>query len=223
MNCPVFGTLGPAVPETELRIATEDGDVLGPGKEGLIEVRGPQVTPGYYKNEEENLKSFTGDGFFRTGDLGMLTLGGELVITGRAKEIIVLASGENIDPSRIENAITMFPFIQDAILVGQDKKGLGALIVPNMDELRDYVSRKLDVFRNEEKHLITDSKVLDHVKKELNRRLLPKMGFKPHEKLQGIIFLDREFTLGEELTNTLKKKRHIIEKKYKAMIDALLH
>lgn len=223
LNCPVFGTLGPAVPETELRIATEEGDVLGPGKEGLIEIRGPQVTPGYYKNEEENLKSFTGDGFFRTGDLGMLTLGGELVITGRAKEIIVLASGENIDPSRIENAITMFPFIQDAILVGQDKKGLGALIVPNMDELRDYVSRKLDVFRNEEKHLITDSKVLDHVKKELNRRLLPKMGFKPHEKLQGIVFLDREFTLGEELTNTLKKKRHIIEKKYKAMIDALLH
>lgn len=65
--------------------------------------------------------------------------------------------------------------------------------------------------------------MLDHVKKELNRRLLPKMGFKPYEKLQGIVFLDREFTLGEELTNTLKKKRHIIEKKYKAMIDALLH
>lgn len=223
LNCPIYGTLGPAVPETELRIASENGEILGPGEEGLIEVRGPQVTAGYYRNEQENQKSFTEDGFFRTGDLGVLTIHGELTITGRAKEIIVLASGENIDPSRIENAITVFPFIQDAILVGQDKKGLGALLVPNIEELRDYVSKKIKVLRKEEKNLITDSNVLDHVKKELNRRLLPKMGFKPYEKLQNIAFLDREFTLGEELTNTLKKKRHIIERKYKAMIDSLLH
>ncbi|MDJ0622105.1 MAG: long-chain fatty acid--CoA ligase [Desulfocapsaceae bacterium] len=223
LNCKIYGTLGPAVPETDLRIVGKRGEILDPGQEGIIEVRGPQVTSGYYRNEEENSKSFTEDGFFRTGDLGMLTLTGELIITGRAKEIIVLASGENIDPSRIENAITVFPFIQDAILVGQDKKGLGALIVPNMEELREYVSNKLHVFRKEEKSLITDRKVIDQVKREINGRLLPKMGFKPYERLQGIAFLDREFTLGEELTNTLKKKRHIIEKKYKAIIDSLLH
>ncbi len=223
LNCRVYGTLGPAVPETELRIVSESGEALGPGEEGLIEVRGPQVTAGYYNNDEENLKSFTADGFFKTGDLGKLTVAGELVLTGRAKEIIVLASGENIDPSRIENAITVFPFIQDAVLVGQDKKGLGALIVPNMEELREFVSRRLKGSGKEEKELIADTTVLDHVKRELNRRLLPKMGFKPYEKLQGIAFLDREFTLGEELTNTLKKKRHIIEKKYKSLIDSLLH
>lgn len=222
LGCRIYGTLGPAVPETDLRITSTDGEVLEPGEEGIIEVRGPQVTSGYFKNEEENRKSFTEDGFFKTGDLGMLTITGELVITGRAKEIIVLASGENIDPSRIENAITVFPFIQDAILVGQDKKGLGALIVPDMEELREYVSKKLHVLWNEEKSLITDTKVIEQVKKEINRRLMPKMGFKPYERLQGVAFLDREFTLGEELTNTLKKKRHIIEKKYKAIIDSLL-
>ncbi len=222
LDCKIYGTLGPAVPETDLRIVSENGEILGPGSEGLIEVRGPQVTAGYYKNEEENKKSFSVDGFFRTGDLGKLTIGGELIITGRAKEIIVLASGENIDPSRIENAITIFPFIQDAILVGQDKKGLGALLVPNVDELKNYVSDKVKGLRGEDKEIIKNSKVLDHVKSELNRLLLPKMGFKPYEKLQGIAFLDREFTLGEELTNTLKKKRHVIEKKYKALIDSLL-
>ena len=222
LDCQIYGTLGPAVPETDLRIAGAGGEVLGPGEEGIIEVRGPQVTSGYFNNEEENRKSFTDDGFFKTGDLGMLTMTGELVITGRAKEIIVLASGENIDPSRIENAITIFPFIQDAILVGQDKKGLGALIVPNMEELREYVHKKLHDLRREEKSLITDTKVIAQVKKEINRLLMPKMGFKPHEKLLGIAFLDREFALGEELTNTLKKKRHIIEKKYKAIIDSLL-
>jgi len=223
VNCRIYGTVGPAVPLTELRIVSEDGRELPPGEEGLIEVRGPQVTKGYYRNEEESARSFTSDGFFRTGDLGKLTLNRELVITGRAKEIIVLASGENIDPTRIENAITMFPFIQDAVLVGQDKKGLGALLIPNVDELREYVSQKFSDLREEGEGLLTNSKVLEHIKREMNRLLHPKQGFKSHEKLQGIAFLTKEFKLGEELTNTLKKKRHIIEKKYKQIINDLLH
>ncbi len=222
LSCRVYGTVGPAVPETDLRIVTEGGEIVPPGVEGLIEVRGPQVTSGYYENEEENKKSFSADGFFRTGDLGKLTINGELLITGRAKEIIVLASGENVDPTRIEDTISVFPFIQDAVLVGQDKKGLGALLVPDMEELHQFLSSKVKGLRDDGRDLVTDSKALDHVKREINRLLLPKMGFKPYEKLQGVVFLDREFTLGEELTNTLKKKRHVIEKKYKAIIDKLL-
>ena len=223
VHCPIYGTVGPAVPETEMRIVSEEGKELPSGEEGLIEVRGPQVTKGYYRNDEENAKAFTEDGFFRTGDLGKLTLNRELVITGRAKEIIVLASGENIDPTRIENAITMFPFIQDAILVGQDKKGLGALLVPNIEELREYVSQKFSDLRMEGEEMLTNSKVLEHIKREMNRLLHPKQGFKAHEKLQGIAFLKKEFNLGEELTNTLKKKRHVIEKKYRQIINDLLH
>ena len=223
LNCRVYGTVGPPVPLTEIRIASEEGNILPPGQEGLIEVRGPQVTRGYYRNEEETARSFTEDGFFKTGDLGKMTLSGELVITGRAKEIIVLASGENIDPTRIENAITMFPFIQDAVLVGQDKKGLGALLIPNVDELREYARQKFSDLKEEGEGLLTNSRVLEHIKREMNRLLHPGQGFKPHEKLQGIAFLDREFKLGEELTNTLKKKRHVIEQKYRQIINDLLH
>ena len=223
LNCRVYGTVGPPVPLTEIRIASEEGNILPPGREGLIEVRGPQVTRGYYRNEEETARSFTEDGFFRTGDLGKMTISGELVITGRAKEIIVLASGENIDPTRIENAITMFPFIQDAVLVGQDKKGLGALLIPNIDELREYARQKFSDLKEEGEELLTNSRVLEHIKREMNRLLHPAQGFKPHEKLQGIAFLDREFKLGEELTNTLKKKRHVIEQKYRQIINDLLH
>jgi len=223
VSCRVYGTLGPPVPHTQLRIVSESGVVLAPGEEGLIEVKGPQVTQGYYKNEEENRKSFSEDGFFKTGDLGKLTLGGELVITGRAKEIIVLASGENIDPTRIENTISMFPFVQDAILVGQDKKGLGALVVPNMEELLEYVGQKFSDLKKEKAELLADRTVIDHIRKEMNRLLMPKQGFKPYEKLQNIAFLEKEFKLGEELTNTLKKKRHVIEKKYRELINELLH
>ncbi len=223
LTCRVYGTLGPPVPHTDLRIVSEGGDILPVGIEGLIEVKGPQVTPGYYKNDEENRKSFSDDGYFKTGDLGKLTTGGELVITGRAKEIIVLASGENIDPTRIENTISMFPFVQDAILVGQDKKGLGALVVPNMEELKAFLGQKFSDLKNEKNELLEDRHVVDQVKKEMNRLLMPKQGFKPYEKLQNIAFLDKEFKLGEELTNTLKKKRHVIEKNYKKLINDLLH
>jgi len=222
LSCNTYGTLGPPVPETELRIVSENGDRLQPGEEGLIEVRGPQVTAGYDNNEEENRKSFTRDGFFKTGDLGKVTVHHELVITGRAKDIIVLASGENIDPSRIESTISMFPFIDDAILVGQDKKGLGALLVPNLDELRLWAGRTFDNIKKEGAELLTDNRILEQIRKEMNRLLKPKKGFKPYEKLHGITFLEKGFTHGEELTNTFKKKRHVIEKKYKQKINDLL-
>lgn len=223
LNCRTYGTVGPPVPYTELRVVSEQGKELPVGREGTIEVRGDQVTNGYYNNTAENEKAFTEDGFFKTGDLGKLTVTGELVITGRAKEIIVLSSGENIDPTKIENAITMFPFIQDAVLVGQDKKGLGALLVPNKEELKTYLTEKISGFKKESSEFLTDSKVLDIIRNDMNRLLRPKLGFKPYEKLQGIKFLDSEFKLGEELTNTLKKKRHIIEKKYKMIINDLLN
>ena len=101
-NSEIHGTLGRPIAGTELRLVDDHGREVEPGVEGEIEVRGPQVFAGYYNNDEENRKAFTADGFFRTGDLGKLTISGELLLTGRSKEIIVLASGENIDPSRIE-------------------------------------------------------------------------------------------------------------------------
>jgi long-chain acyl-CoA synthetase len=222
-NCEIFGTLGPPTKETELRIVSEDGQVLSAGEVGEIQLRGEQVFPGYYDNDEENAKAFSEDGYFKTGDLGKLTLSGELVITGRSKEIIVLASGENIDPSRIESTITQLPFVADAVLVGQDQKGLGALIVPDFDQLREFINVKLERNTDSNEQLLQNKQVLDRVKAEINRLLNSKKGFKPFEKLQNIHFLDKEFKPGEELTNTLKKKRHVIETKYHEVISKLLH
>lgn len=222
VHCEIFGTLGPPTKNTELRIIGEDGGTLSAGEVGEIQLRGDQVFPGYYDNQEENDNAFTADGFFKTGDLGKLTLTGELVITGRSKEIIVLASGENIDPSRIESAITKLPFVSDAVLVGQDKKGLGALIVPDFEQLRNFISGKLEHGAESADKFVMDKQSLNRVKAEMNRLLHSKHGFKPFEKLQNIHFLDKEFKMGEELTNTLKKKRHVIETKYQEIIAKLL-
>lgn len=169
LNCEIFGTLGPAVPpETEIIITDENDNILPAGTEGEILVKGPQVfPPGYYNLPEENKKSFNKDGYFKTGDLGMLTLTGELKITGRIKDIIVLANGgENIDPSRIESAITMLPFVKDAVLVGgQDQKSLGgALIIPDFEKLKEHMEKKFDEF----KHELTSKHVMDHVKKRIS-------------------------------------------------------
>lgn len=222
LNCDIFSTIGPAVGETDLRIANELDQELPRGIEGEIQVRGAQVTKGYYKNEEANAQAFTADGFLRTGDLGRLTLTGELIITGRSKEIIVLASGENIDPTNIEATLSMFPFVQDAVLVGQDKKGLGALIVPDLEKLKEFVQEKYNQVLGETEDALKDKQLLDRLRAEMNKLLHPKKGFKPYEKLQNIHFLNKEFTLGDELTNSFKKKRHVIEKKYRDIINRLL-
>jgi long-chain acyl-CoA synthetase len=222
LNCNTFGTLGPAVEGTDLKIINDAGEEVATGEVGEILVRGDQVMPGYYLNEEENQKVFTKDGFMKTGDLGKFTVRQELIITGRSKEIIVLANGENVDPSRIESTISMLPFVSDAMLVGQDKKGLGALIVPDLESLKAYTQEHFQKAIHFIEHIKEDKKILNKIKKDMNELLDYKKGFKPFEKLQNIHFLDEEFKLGEELTNTFKKKRHVIEKKYREVIDRLL-
>lgn len=221
LNCEVFGTLGPVVGDAKLRIVDENDNVLPNGQEGEIQVFGRQVMPGYYNNDLENEKTFTHDGYLRTGDLGMLTLTNELVITGRIKEIIVLANGENIDPSRIESTITKLPFVKDAVLVGQDKKGLGALIVPDLDKLKETFLPKLENMVHDVEDMLKDSHVLEQAKKEINKLLNAKKGFKPHEKVHNIHFMENDFEPGKDLTNTFKKKRHAIEKRYQSIIQKL--
>ncbi|WP_331775421.1 AMP-dependent synthetase/ligase [Sulfurospirillum sp. 1612] len=223
LNCNTFSTLGTPIKGTELKIIGEDGSELPRGSVGEIIIKGEQVTPGYYKNEEENKKSFTKDGYFKSGDLGKVTLKNELVITGRSKEIIVLASGENVDPSRIESMISKLPFITDTVLVGQDKKGLGMLVVPDFEELKEYIFKHFNKVVQNMEHVLEDKSIVSKIKNDMNKQLNRKTGFKPFEKLQNIHFLSEEFKVGEELTNTLKKKRHIIEQKYKGIIDKFLH
>lgn len=220
-NSNIFGTLGRPIDVTELRVVDSEGKPVAPGVEGEVEIRGPQVFDGYLDNEDENRKAFTADGFFHTGDLGKLTISGELILTGRSKEIIVLASGENIDPSRIEGAISQLPFVNDAMLVGQDRKGLAALIVPDWDKLKDFIAEHFGQITEKAEDLHEDHALRDRIKNEINRLLHAKNGFKPYEKLQKIDFLKHEFTVGEELTNTFKKRRHVIEKKYRELIDRL--
>jgi len=183
----VLGTIGRAVPETEIRV----------GKKGTFEVRGPQIMRGYYRNEELTKTVIDDQGWFDTGDLGKITPSGDLVFIGRQKETIVLSGGENIEPDPIETAILQSPLIQQVMLVGQDRKSLAALVVPEPDSDK------------------TDDRLLQEVR-------TASSGFRSFERVNRIEVLDEPFSVENGLlTATLKMRRNVIADEYRDKIDAL--
>ena len=121
----ICNTVGrPCCPYEQIRILSDDGKELPPGHDGELVTRGPGIFAGYLKNPEENRKSFTPDGFFRTGDQARIDGSGNLKITGRFKDIII-RGGENISPAQVEELLCSYPGIQDAAVIGMPDKELG--------------------------------------------------------------------------------------------------
>ena len=138
------GCVGAIFPSMEVKIIPEENGVptskegLGPGKKGLIFVRSEQVMKGYYKRLDLTEKIIDSDGWLNTGDLGLLTFDNEIKITGRAKDTIVLLGGENIEPAVIESELLTSPYIESVIVIGQDQRYLGALVVPSKESVIAY-------------------------------------------------------------------------------------
>jgi long-chain acyl-CoA synthetase len=131
---------GQPLAQTELQIV--DPDTRRPlplGQKGLVLASGPQIMEGYYNNPAATAKAIDSAGWFDTGDLGWLTPQADLILTGRAKDTIVLSNGENIEPQPIEDACVRSPYIDQIMLVGQDQRSLGALIVPNRETLLVWI------------------------------------------------------------------------------------
>jgi long-chain acyl-CoA synthetase len=120
-----IGSVGPVLSNIECRIA-DDGEIA---------VRGPQVTKGYYKKREETLASFDEEGWFYTGDIGRIDDDGFLFITDRKKNLLVTAGGKNVAPQPIEMRLTKSPYISHALLIGDKRKFISALIVPDRQML----------------------------------------------------------------------------------------
>jgi len=134
-----IGTEGLPGDGVELRIAAPESD----GGDGEIQIRGPHVFAGYHKNPEATAESFTGDGWFRTGDLGRLEPDGSLVVSGRRKEIIVLAGGKKLAPEEVEAALCAGPYIREAG-VFEDNGALRAVVVPEIGALKSAASGRID-------------------------------------------------------------------------------
>lgn len=191
------GVLGKGV---ELEIAP-DGEILA---------KSPGLMRGYWNRDAATRDVFDERGFFRTGDLGYLDEEGFLYITGRKKDLLVLADGSNVAPVPIEHLLAAAPIIQQAVVVGEGRPHLGALLIPDFDRLG---------FKGPRDQVVQKSEVLDPVRdvvKTVNR-LLPR-----HEQIKNFRLLSSIFTVETgELTPTLKVRRPVVLERYRAEIDDL--
>jgi long-chain acyl-CoA synthetase len=221
----VIGTVGPFYPETEIRIVDLDsGRVLYPdrsrrdqgrGRQGEIHARGPQIMKGYYKDPQGTSRVFH-DGWLKTGDIGMVTFNNCLKILGRCKDTIVLLNGENVEPLPIESILVHSPLVDHCMIVGQDQKHLGALIVPALDGFRAagmHAANLLELAASPEARTLMES--------EIRRLINPETGFKSHERIADFRFITKPFEVGQEMTATYKLKRHVITEQYATLIEEI--
>lgn len=214
----VIGTVGPLFHETEIRIVDiTDGKTIYPGenyfgKKGELHMRGPQLMTGYYKNPEATGRVVK-DGWFNTGDLVIMTANGCLKIVGRSKETVVLMNGENVEPVPIESKLLESPYIEQCMIVGQDRKFLGALIVPSAQAFKEF-GENLEA-------LAQHAEVKKILRSETQRLISGENGFKAFERVGGIAVLGRVWEKDRELTGKLSLKRHVITDTYAKEIESI--
>ena len=221
-RAPVLGTAGRPLPSTEVRIVGDKGEVLPPGRKGEVQVRGPQVMMGYYHDAVATRQVLSPEGWLETGDGGMLTIDGNLVIVGRMKHTIVLASGERVEPEPIEAVIQESPYVQQAVVVGDNRDALGLLLVPDPQALRQLATSRRIPWAND-RELLGSPAVYRFFQEEVQSRLVNNGILFPGGKAARIALLPSLFEVGRELTQTLTKRREVISEIYSGVIDRLYH
>ena len=217
-----LGCAGKAVGNTEIKIVDPTTfKELKKFKKGLVLARGPQVMKGYYKDPEETAKIIDKDGWINTGDLGWLTNEGNLVLVGRLKETIVLSTGENVEPVPIEDACLNSPYIDQIVLVGQDKNGLGALVIPSKEALQKC-GVSLHDLQNQKSNAIDNKELHDLIKHEIDTNIKAKPKLRPFEKIMKFELLKESFSMDNGLfTQSAKVKRNSVFEKYKDIITKM--
>lgn len=206
-DAPKVGTVGTAISHVEIKIA-DDGEILS---------RGPHIMAGYFNKPEETSKVIDEQGWFSTGDIGELDSEGYLRITDRKKEILVLSNGKNVAPAPIEQAIKESPYIEQAIVIGDSKNFVSALIVPSYEGIKSWCESQ--GVSTDPAELASDPKVYDLLSQETTKAC---QRFSHFEQVKKIAVLPRELSQeAGELTPTLKVKRRVVNKHYKKEIDGI--
>ena len=206
-NCFRFGTVGQPLPGLEVRIA-EDGEVL---------TRGPSVMLGYYNRPEET-REVIKEGWFHTGDIGHLDPDGFLKITDRKKDLIVTAGGKNVAPQPIERLLKSSPVLLNAVVLGDRRPYLCALVVPNPDAITDH-ARERGLSFESYGELLQSPQIREFLMNAVEKTTA---GLASFETVKKVIPVEKDFTIEDgELTPTLKVKRRVVEKRFKNAIEAL--
>ena len=202
-----FGSVGKPIPGVSVKIA-EDGEIWA---------KGPNIMKGYYKKEAETQEAMDGE-WFKTGDIGHFDSDGFLVITDRKKDIIVTAGGKNVAPQPIENLLKTNPYISNAVVVGDKRKFISALVIPEFEKIEAY-AKDLGISYESPDDLMKKKEIVDFIEAECEKAT-PHLA--SYEKVKKVVLLAREFEIEKgEITPSLKVKRNIVEEKYKNQIDKL--
>ena len=203
-----IGTVGVPLPGLEVKI-DESGEIL---------VKGPTVTPGYYRNPKANETAFTEDGYFRTGDAGYFNENGALVLTERVKDLFKTSNGKYIAPQMLESRLAENKYIDEAAVIGDQRKFVTALIVPNLSQLRKWAQEKGIDFSDTER-FVRLPEVVDFMMKQVNS---VQDGLAEYEKIKRITLLPNHFSIMHgEVTNTMKVKRPVVARRYAKEIEAM--
>ena len=210
VNTPVnfrIGTIGKPIDGVEVQIAP-DGEILS---------RGPHIMKGYFNKPEATAEAIDPEGWFHTGDIGVIE-DGFIRITDRKKDIIVTAGGKKIAPQPIENQVKTNKYVSQAVMIGDRRKFPVLLIVPNFEQLEKWAKLK-NLIWTDQSQLLAMPTINAKMDKEVRSQLTGLASFEMPKK---IALLGSDFTVdGGELTPTLKVKRRVIEKNYKSLIDSL--
>lgn len=203
-----IGTVGVPLPGVDVKI-DEQGEIL---------VKGPTVTPGYYENPEANKAAFTEEGYFRTGDAGYFTPEGALVLTERVKDLFKTSNGKYIAPQALESRLSENKYIDEVAVIGDRKKYVTALIVPNFPNLR-AIAEKHGLGNLDTEELVKNPTIIKFIMHQINE---VQKGLAEYEKIKRITLLPHHFSImNGEVTNTMKVRRNIVAKRYASEIEKM--
>jgi long-chain acyl-CoA synthetase len=203
-----LGTIGMPISSIKVKI----------GDKNEILVKGPTVMKGYYNKPEETAEAIDADGWFHTGDCGEIAPTGELILTERLKDLFKTSNGKYIAPQVLETLLGQDKFIEQVTIIGDGRKYVSALIVPDFEELKAYADKKHieyhsieELVNSPEIHKMMEDRINDYQK-----------DLASYEQIKRFVLLPKAFTMESgELTNTLKIKRAVISKRYRPLIDAM--
>lgn len=204
-----IGTVGVPLPGLKVRIDSSNGEIL---------VKGATVTSGYYNNPEANAKAFTDDGYFRTGDMGYFTDSGALVLTERVKDLFKTSNGKYIAPQMMESRLAENKYIDEVAVIGDRRKFVTALVVPNLSQLRAWASSK-GFGTDDSEALMKNPEVRSFIMSQIE---MYQRDIAEFEKIKRITLLPHHFSvMNGEVTNTMKVRRPIVARNYAEQIERM--
>ena len=213
-------TTGHVIRGMEHRLSDEDGRPCRPGDVGRLQVRGPNIMRGYYRDPERTAEVLSADGWLDTRDLALVHADGSLRVIGRLDDTLVLTNGENVNAPYLENELCASEWIDRAVVVGEGRPFVAAFVAPSRAHL-EGLARRLGLPVDNLAALITDERVVKHYRTLANAISGDARRFAPYERVHRVRLWLEEFRIGRELSQTLKLRRHEFLRLYSCEIDEL--